>query len=292
MCCGAKNLIIMQLPDQLLKRSKEAHKGSYGYVLVVGGSVGLTGAVCFCAQSALRAGAGLVKVAVPQSLNSIIESKLTEVMSLPLDEIEGCLAARGFGKIKKSLDKVNLLVVGPGAGLHSSTQKLIIKIIKKIDKPLVLDADAINTLAINLKVLDKRKNKDITLTPHLGEFSRLIKTEVSQIVENRKELAKKFALRYNLNLVLKGHNTLVTDGKEIFENNTGNPGLATAGTGDVLGGLIAGLAAQGIDSFLAAKIGVYLHGLAGDLAAKEKTQNCLIASDLLSYLPQAIKSSC
>lgn len=281
----------MQWPVQLLKRKADTHKGSYGYVLLVGGSCGLTGAVCLSGQAALKAGAGLVKVAVPQSLNHIFEIKLTEVMSLPLADKKGHLLAKGFDKVKKSLDKVNVLVLGPGAGLASDTAKLITKIIKEIDKPMVVDADAINILSKNLEVLDKRKSKSIVLTPHPGEFSRLVKKEVSEIKKYRKELVKKFALRYNLHLILKGYKTLVTNGEELFENKTGGPGLATAGTGDVLSGIIAGFIAQGIDIYSAARCGVYLHGLAGDLAAEDKTESCLIASDLIDYLPEAIKST-
>ncbi|MCF7894443.1 MAG: NAD(P)H-hydrate dehydratase [Candidatus Omnitrophica bacterium] len=274
---------------QLLKRKPETHKGSYGQVLVVGGSPGLTGAVCLCAQAALRIGAGLVKVAVAESLHSIFEIKLTEEMSIPLADKKGHLSAKAFKTIERSLDKVSVLVLGPGAGLHPATQKLVIKIIKKVDKPLVIDADGLNILSLSLKVLKKNNNQNIVLTPHLGEFSRLVKKKIRQIKENRKELAKNFALRYNLNLALKGHRTLVTNGKMVFENDTGNPAMATAGTGDVLSGMIAGLIAQGINSYEATKLGVHLHGLAGDLAAQEKTQSCVVASDLINYLPQAIK---
>ncbi|MFO8053207.1 MAG: NAD(P)H-hydrate dehydratase [Candidatus Omnitrophota bacterium] len=273
----------------MLKRKPETHKGSYGQVVVVGGSPGLTGAVCLCAQAALRIGAGLVKVAVPQSLHSIFEIKLTEEMSIPLADKKGYLSVKAFETIEKNLDKVSVLVLGPGAGLNPATQKLILKIIKKVNKPLVIDADGLNSLSLNLKSLDKKNNQNLVLTPHLGEFSRLTKKEVSQIKEKRKELAKNFALRYNLNLALKGHRTIVTDGKMFFENNSGNPAMATAGTGDILSGMIAGLIAQGIDTYEATKLGVYIHGLAGDLAAQEKTQSCVIASDLIDYLPKAIK---
>jgi ADP-dependent NAD(P)H-hydrate dehydratase / NAD(P)H-hydrate epimerase len=281
----------MQSLVQLLKRKPETHKGSYGQVVVAGGSPGLTGAVCLCAQAALRIGAGLVKAAVPQSLHSIFEIKLTEEMSIPLADKKGHLSVKAFKTIEKNLDKVSVLVLGPGAGLNPTTQKLIIKIIKKVDKPLVIDADGLNALSLDLKSLEGKKNQNLILTPHLGEFSRLTKKRINQIKEERKELAKKFALRYNLNLALKSYKTIVTDGKMIFENNSDNPAMATAGTGDVLSGMIAGLIAQGIGIYEAAKLGVYLHGLAGDLAAQEKTQSCVIASDLINYLPKAIKKA-
>ncbi len=279
----------MRLPQQLLVREKDVHKGGCGRVLVVGGSPGLTGAVCLCAQASIRIGAGLVRAAVPRSLNTIFEVKLTEVMTFPLADIGGCLSGKDFNKIEKSLEAIDVLAVGPGIGMHPATKKLIERIIKKVDKLLILDADALNILALEPGILNERKSREVILTPHLGEFSRLTKKNIAEIKESRKELAKSFALRYNLHLVLKGPNTLVTDGKDFFDNTTGNPGMATAGTGDVLSGLIAGVAAQGVVPFLAAKTGVYLHGLSGDLAAKDKTENCLIASDLLDYLPEAIK---
>jgi len=259
--------------------------------LVIGGSCGLSGAVCLTARAALKVGAGLVRVAVPKSLNNIFEIKLTEEMSLPLPESKGCLCLKSFKAINEILEKSDVVVVGPGAGLNHKTQKLILKIIKSVNKPMVVDADAITALASKRKVLKKRKTKQLVITPHYGEFSRLTKTKVEEIKKDRKQLAEKFALRYNLTLALKGNRSLVTDGSQVFENSSGNPGMATAGSGDVLSGIIAGLIAQGLQAYEAAKLGVYLHGLSGDLAAKEKTQNCLIASDLIDYLPQAVKSS-
>ena len=233
-------LKIMRLPVQLLKRKPDTHKGDYGHILIIGGSRGLSGAVCLSTKAALRSGAGLVTVGVPKSLNDIFEIKLTEAMSLPLAEEEGALSQEAFSNIKSFLKKIDLIVLGPGAGLGISTRKLIIRIIKEIDKPMVVDADALTALALNPEVLLKRKTKTLVLTPHLGEFSRLVKLDVGKIKKKRKELVKKFALRYNLTLILKGSSTLVSDGRRIFENNTGNPGMATAGSGDVLSGIIAG----------------------------------------------------
>jgi len=277
---------------QLPKRLVDTHKGTYGHVFIVGGSLGLTGAVCLCAQASLKIGAGLVTVGVPRSLNDVFEIKLTEEMSLPLPDKNGYLSTSAFKEIHTFSGKASVIVLGPGAGHKNHTQKLIAKIIKSNNKPLVVDADGINALALYPHVLDKRKTKDIVLTPHLGEFSRLIKLDKEKIKTQRKSLVKETALRYNLNLVLKGNHSLVSDGRELFENSTGNPGMATAGMGDVLTGIVAGLIAQGLSCFEAAKLGVYLHGLAGDLAAEDKTQNCLIASDVIEYLPKAIKVSC
>ena len=279
----------MRLPVQLLKRKPDTYKGDYGHILIIGGSPGLSGAVCLCARAALRSGAGLVTVGVPKSLNNIFEIKLTEAMSLPLADKGGVLSQEAFSNIKSFLKKADLIVLGPGAGLRASTKRLITRIVKEIDKPMVVDADALTALASNPEALLKRKTKTLILTPHLGEFSGLVKLDVSKIKQKRKELVKKFALRYNLILVLKGNRTLVSDGRRTFENNTGNPGMATAGSGDVLSGIISGLLSQGVDQFQAAKLGVYLHGLAADIAARDKTENCLIASDIIEYLPSAIK---
>ncbi len=281
----------MQLPVLLRKRKPDSHKGDYGYVLVVGGSPGLTGAACMTSISALRIGAGLVTAAVPKDLNPIFETKLTEVMSLPLKDDKGFLSLEGFSGISSILDRVDVVAIGPGASRHPSAQMLMLKLIKEVNKPLVIDADGINALVGNISVLKKRKTKDIVLTPHLGEFSRISRISVEKIKKNRKSLVKEFALRYNLTLVLKGYGSLISDGKKTIENKTGNPGMATAGSGDVLTGMIAGLIAQGLSCFEAAKIGTYLHGLTGDLAAKEVTQNCLVASDIIEYIPKALKRS-
>jgi hydroxyethylthiazole kinase-like uncharacterized protein yjeF len=282
----------MKLPKQFYKRNVNTHKGDYGSVLVVGGSEGLTGAACLCAQAALRMGAGLVRVGIPRSLNSIFEIKLTEVMSLPLEEEDGCLSLKAFAQIENIVGKIDVIALGCGASQHPETQELLLKIIKNIDKPLVVDADGLNALSTDIAVLTQRKTKQLVLTPHAVEFSRLTQHDTDSIVKKRKALVKNFAFQYNLTLVLKGHRTLISDGKKLFENTTGNPGMATAGSGDVLTGIIAGLIAQGLDTFEAAQWGVYLHGVAGDLAAREKTEFCLIASDIIDYLPKAIKKSC
>ncbi|MEM7817089.1 MAG: NAD(P)H-hydrate dehydratase, partial [Candidatus Aenigmatarchaeota archaeon] len=233
----------MKLPTFLWKRKPDTHKGDYGYVLVLGGSVGLTGAVCLCAQASLRIGAGLVRVGVPKSLNSIFEIKLTEVMSLPLEEEDGYLSISAFSKIKDFIQKIDVIALGCGAGRHQSTQKLFLKLLSEIDKTFVVDADGINALVDNLEVLKNRRAKNLVLTPHLGEFSRLIKLDIKKIKENRKELVKDFSSRYNLVLLLKGYHSIVSDGKKLYENKTGNPGMAKAGSGDVLTGIIAGLIA-------------------------------------------------
>ncbi len=281
----------MLLPPPLRKRNSDTHKGDYGRLLILGGSPGLTGAICLASEAALKIGAGLVTVGIPESLNSIFEIKLTEVMSLPLTETrDRTLSSKSFKGIKDFSEKIDVLAIGCGAARHPATQNLILRIAERLNKPMVIDADGVNALASKLTVLKKRRTNKLILTPHLGEFARLIRKNVEYIKERRKELAKHFSLKYNLVLVLKGHRTIITDGKKLFENKTGNPGMATAGSGDVLTGIISGLVAQGIEFFEAAKLGVYLHGLSADIAAKDKTPACLIASDIIEYLPRAIKS--
>ncbi|MBN3039961.1 MAG: NAD(P)H-hydrate dehydratase [Candidatus Omnitrophica bacterium] len=273
-----------------LRRKTDTHKGDYGHVLIVGGSSGLTGAVCLAGRSCLKSGAGLVTAGVPESLNTIFETKLTEVMTLCLPCERGCLSQSAFPLLSKFIEKIDVLVLGPGASLSKTTQVLMRKIISQINKPMVIDADAITALSFDLSILDKRKAKDIVLTPHLGEFSRLIKKDKQVIKKKRKELVKNFSIRYNLSLVLKGHRTLISSANKLIENKTGNPGMATAGMGDVLSGIIAAFIAQGFNAHEAAKTAVYLHGLAADLAVKDKTENCLIASDVIDYLPKAFKA--
>ena len=282
----------MRLPVQLRKRNPDTHKGDYGHVLIVGASPGLTGAVCLCAQGSLRAGAGYVTVAVPASLNTIIEIKLTECMSLPLPQTASAgISLQAYRKVARFAGKADVLALGPGAGREPSTQKLLRKLIETAQKPVVIDADGINALCSHGACLAKAKKRNCILTPHEGEFSRLIKKPVDEVRRDRKGLANSFALKYNLVLVLKGNRTIVTDGERFFENPTGNPGMATAGSGDVLTGIISAFLAQGLPPFEAAASGVYMHGYAGDLASRAKGQVSLIAGDIIEYLPQAFLKS-
>ena len=283
----------------LVKRRGDTHKYNYGHTLIIGASKGLSGAICLASLSALRIGAGLVTVGIPSELNNIFEIKLTEIMTLPLKSFRGILKSEAFKEMKEFIlrKKVNVVGIGPGLGNTSSTQKLVERVIKELELPLILDADAINSISLRPEMLKESKAR-VILTPHLGEFSRLIKKPLDFIKNNRKKLAKEFSLRYNLTLVLKGYKTLVVDKGRIYENKSGNPGMATAGSGDVLLGIICGLISQiknlsykEANLFEAVKLGVYLHGLAGDLAVEEKTQASLIASDIIEYLPLAIKEA-
>jgi NAD(P)H-hydrate epimerase len=276
--------------SSLKKRPRDSHKGNFGRIFILAGSRGLTGAAVLCSNAALRSGAGLVTLGIPSSLNAIMSKKLTEVMTLSLAETkELTLALKAEDSILKKIKNSDIVVLGPGLSQNPETQKLINRLIPKIDKPMVLDADALNAISKNPGVLKKIKSKYV-VTPHLGEMSRLIDRSTEYIKNNRLIVAKKFSCDYNAVVVLKGASTIVAgpDGK-YYINTTGNPGMATAGSGDVLAGIIAGFSGQGLDMFNAAKLGVYIHGIAGDIAAKDKGEVGLIAGDLLESIPYAIK---
>jgi len=285
----------MRLPTQLLQRNPNAHKGDFGHIFILAGSARFSGAAVLCSAAAMRSGAGLVTLGIPKSLNSaMIKIKPKEVMTLPLPETsDGTLSLSGYKKIKDFVKNADVLVVGPGVTQNKSTQGLTRKVISKIDKPLVIDADGLNALVGRLDLLRIRGGKlraGRVLTPHPGEMARLLRISVAIVQKKRKEFAKKFAKAYNLTVVLKGHDSIVADYQgNLYINKTGNPGMATAGSGDVLTGMLAAFLGQGLGAFMAAKYAAYLHGLAGDLAAKEKTQAGMIASDIINKIPQAIK---
>jgi hydroxyethylthiazole kinase-like uncharacterized protein yjeF len=284
----------MRLPTLLLRRKANSHKGDFGHVLIIAGSRNYSGAALLCSLAAMRSGAGLVTLGVPESLsNAVIKMKPKEVMLLPLRETaNAALSLSAYKKIKDFSAKADVVVLGPGLSQGKSTLSLARKLISQINKPAVLDADALNALAGHLNYLTTKNADLITriLTPHPREMSRLTGKSVSYIQSHRKDVAIKFAKDYKVILVLKGHNTIVADYKGgVYINKTGNPGMSTAGCGDVLTGMIGAFVGQGLSGFNAAKYAVYLHGLAGDLAAKEKTQISLIASDIIDKIPQAIK---
>ncbi len=271
------------------KRKKDTHKGDYGHVFIVAGSRGLTGAASLCASATLRSGAGLVTLGIPFSLNIAMEVKLTEPMTYPLPETpKGTLSLKARKDILNKVSDSDVVVLGPGLSCNPETKQLIRELIVKIKKPMVLDADALNAVSEGVSILKKIKNEYI-VTPHPGEMARLIEKKVSYVRSNRATIAKKFSSQYNAVVVLKGYGTVVAQKNRTYINKTGNPGMATAGSGDVLAGVIAGFLSQGLKAFDAARIAVYIHGLAGDLAAKEKTEPGLIAGDILEKLPEAIK---
>ncbi len=284
----------MKIPSDIRKllpnRRPDTHKGDYGHVFVIAGSAGMTGAAALTSMGALLSGSGLVTLGIPKSLNPILAAKLTEVMTKPLPETDDQTLSEGaFSKIIKFAEKVNCVAIGPGLSRNSGTEKLVNELVVSLDKPMVLDADGINALEGNASILSSVK-APIVITPHPGEMARLVSLSREAIVKEKEKVAKNFSSKYNVVCVLKGHRTVVAGpGGKAYVNLTGNPGMASGGVGDVLTGMIASFIGQGIRPFDAAKLGVFLHGLAGDLAAKEKGEISLIASDILNKLPQAIK---
>jgi len=275
----------------LLRRKVDSHKGDYGHILILAGSSRFSGAALLCGESALRSGAGLVTLGIPKSINlPLIKSKPKELMTLPLPETnEGTLSLKAFEKISALLKNTDVLIIGPGLGRNKSTYALVKKIMRKTGQAKVLDADALNALSGHLEILKSHKGQ-LILTPHQKEMSRLFGITTGVIKNNRKLIAKKFAKHYNSVIILKGHNSIVTDGaRGFYINRSGNPGMATAGSGDVLSGIVGAFLAQGLDAFKAAKYAAYIHGLAGDLAAEEKTEMGLIASDIIERIPDALK---
>ncbi len=274
--------------NRLKQRDPQSHKGMFGRVLVLAGSRGLTGAACLCSQAALFSGAGMVTLGIPSSLNIVAEIKLTEVMSLALPETsEASLAEKAFAPIVEFCDRATIIAVGPGLSRNKETQSLIRRLVREITLPMVIDADGLNALIQEAKILKQGKGPRI-ITPHPGEMSRLAGVSTGEIEKDRTGLAKKFSSSYNVVTVLKGAGTVVAapDGR-VFVNNTGNPGMATGGTGDVLTGVVAALLGQGLEPFEAAKTAARVHGLAGDLAVKNVGQLSLTPTDVLNNLSQA-----
>lgn len=272
-------------------RRPEGHKGTYGRVLVVGGSQGLSGAAAMASTAALKAGAGLVTLAVPASLHSIMGVKLTEVMTQPLPETEEVsISLAAAPAVRELAGSADVIAVGPGMSTHQDTVAFIRELLNFAEQPLVIDADGLNALAGAEELVADCQAVPV-LTPHPGEMAKLLGIKTEDVQNNRIEAALEAARKYNSIVVLKGNRTVVcsSDGT-IYINPTGNPGMATGGAGDVLTGIIAGLLGQGLNPLDAAVAGVYFHGAAGDLAAAEKGMLSMTAGDILEYLPQATKS--
>ncbi|MDW7672992.1 MAG: NAD(P)H-hydrate dehydratase [Bacillota bacterium] len=272
------------------KRQLESHKGSYGHVLIISGAPGMTGAAFLASEGALTSGAGLVTLGIPSSLNNIMEQKLTEVMTKPMPETAaGTLSLAALDTIAALSEKMSVMVIGPGLSQEPETQQLVCQLVERATIPLIIDADGLNALAANLDVFT-RINVPCLITPHPGELSRLLGKPVEQIQGNRLEAALEAAVKLGVTVTLKGNKTIIaTPDGEAWLNLTGNPGLATGGTGDVLTGIIGGLVAQGLKVKKAGILGVYLHGQTGDEISADKGMMGLKASDLLEYLPRVLK---
>jgi hydroxyethylthiazole kinase-like uncharacterized protein yjeF len=280
----------MPLPAPLLRRNPKAHKNQFGHVLILAGSPTMLGAAALSGLAAMRSGAGLVTLGVPKSLNLTLQKKISPViMTWPLPETsQQTFSLLAYQDLKKRLNSFQAIAIGPGLSQNTNTQRFILKVIENVKQPLVIDADALNAISENTRSLTKISNTKV-LTPHPGEMARLTHLPKVYIEGHRQTVAKDFAKTHKVILLLKGHETIVAsaDG-EIYVNKTGNPGMATAGSGDVLTGMIAAFLAQGLSGFEAAKWAAFLHGRAGDLAAKAKTKISIIAMDIVENIPRAM----
>lgn len=276
--------------DILPQRPAYANKYSVGSLLCVCGSYSMAGAAVLCAKAALRMGAGLVRMAVPESIYPIVSASVPEAVFLVLPESEsGVISKKATGEIIKYANKSDAVLAGCGSKMCEDTKSIVLSLLYECKTPLILDADGINAVAKHINVLRDRVYPTV-LTPHEGEMSRLTGLSSAYIRENRQEVAQSFADEYGVTLVLKGKDSLITaKNSQCYVNPTGNAGMAVAGSGDVLAGMIASLASQGAEVTLSAVAGAYLHGLAGDIAKDELTEYSLIPSDIIERIPKAIK---
>ena len=267
----------------LPRRKRDSHKGDYGKLLLLCGSRGFTGAAALSAMGALRAGAGLVYLGVPESIYAIEAVKLTEPVVLPLPDDGGMVSKEAVPVIRELLPKMDAVLFGCGSGLGEGPEAVLKLLLAEFHKPLVLDADGITLLSGHIDLLRGRTGP-VILTPHDGEFQRLNPGPGDRAVQTM-EMAK----RLGATVLRKGHRTLITDGETCWENSTGNPGMAAGGSGDVLAGIIVSLLGQGIGPLEAAACGAYLHGLAGDVCAGELGEYGMLPTDLLERLPRLLK---
>ncbi len=278
--------------SQLLhRRNRQAHKGHFGHCLIIAGSPGKTGAAALSANSAVRAGSGLVTLAVPDKLHPILEVKTTEAMTVSLpDAGTGYLANSAFPAIGKLLAGKDALAIGPGIDRRPGTVALVHALVETVDLPMVIDADGLNALADDITVLRRKKSANIVLTPHPGEMARLLGTSIPDVEAIRISVAQEFARNYGIYLVLKGARTIIASPNGMSSiNGSGNPGMATGGMGDVLTGIIVSLLGQGYRTENACRLGVFLHGYAADLVAEEKGEIGMSATDVQEKLPYACK---
>jgi NAD(P)H-hydrate epimerase len=281
-------LVVTEVPH-LPPRPLDANKGTFGRVLIVAGSRGMSGAAVLCASAALRGGAGLVRLAVPEGILPIVAAANPCYTTAPLpQDAHGRLSTAALPEMLELTQVSTAVTIGPGLGQSDDIGEMLVKILEQTTPPLVLDADALNVLAGRPGALLKHRGP-IVLTPHPGEFARLRGCDIPTVQAHRQELAADFARTHGVVVALKGHGTVVTDGRRVYVNTTGNPGMATGGTGDVLAGLIAALIGQKLEAFAAAQLGVYLHGRAGDLARQQIGEVSLVAADLLDFLPRAFQ---
>lgn len=281
---------VQNLP-RMPRRPADSHKGRFGTILVIAGSRGMAGAAALTGASALRSGAGLVRVACPAEVQPTVASFEPSYMTYPLpDDGEGMIRFQAaLPALERLAAQADVIAVGPGLGQSDDVRSLVHWLIGSCDRPLVLDADALNVLAADATILEG-VSRPVVLTPHPGEFARLAGIDVAEVQGDRVARAARLAAAAGpLVVVLKGSGTVVTDGRRAYVNRTGNPGMATGGAGDSLTGVIAALIGQKLPAFEAAQLGVYLHGLAGDIARDQNGTIGMIAGDIVDAIPDAFE---
>jgi len=272
--------VLEHLPD----RKPASHKGDFGRILLLCGSRGYTGAAALASMGALRCGAGLVYLGVPESVYPILAVKLTEPVVFPLPDGEGMLRQSAAAQVLDMLPRMDAVLIGPGLGKSAGTAAVLEAVLKNAGCPVVVDADGINLLAEHKDIL-RGRTCPMVLTPHDGEFARL----AGAAGADRRGEAMALAKELSCVVVRKGHGTVITDGEVCFRNPTGNPGMAVGGSGDVLAGMITALIGQGLDPVTASACGAWLHGAAGDLCAETMGQYAMLPTDLLDHLPRLLK---
>lgn len=276
--------------NNMPKRPDNAHKGSMGTLLNISGSYSMAGACVLSSLSALRSGVGLVKIALPKSIYPIVSSSVYEAVYLPLgDDTCSTVDVSSLEYLLSQATESAAVLLGCGLQNTAKTREFVSEFVLNNDKPILIDADGINALSMNIDILAQTK-APVVLTPHPKEMSRITGYSVEHICANRQQVAQDFAKKFSVTVVLKGHNTIVTDGVSTYVNNTGNSGMAKGGSGDVLSGIIASLMAQGVDVLTSACMGVYIHGLSGDMAAHSLSKTAMLPSDLINTLPQVFRS--
>ncbi|MGM0378123.1 MAG: NAD(P)H-hydrate dehydratase [Bacillota bacterium] len=285
------NLIKLEMIKKFLpKREQNSHKGTYGKAFIIAGSIGLTGAAILTCKAALKSGIGLLKLYIPESVDTVISSNIAEVITKPLKEArDGIISLSSIDEIIKDSKNADVIAIGPGCTNTNELKEIVKRFINKYEKTLVLDADGLNALSKEVSLLNNRVGQTI-LTPHLGEMSRLIDKSVEYIEKNKISVAKEFSQKYNVILVLKGARTIISrPNGNIYINLNGNSGMATAGTGDVLTGIITSFVAQGIESWKACILGVFIHGYTGDYMVEKKGKYGLVAGDLVDGVGKVLK---
>lgn len=274
----------------LKRRDRQAHKGNFGHAFIIAGSTGKTGAAALAANSAVRTGSGLVTLAVPESINHILEVKTTEAMTLPVpDAGTGHLTTHAIATLEKHLPGKSAIAVGPGIDRRPATVTLVQTLVENVSLPMVIDADGLNALAEDTRILHRRSSQNIVLTPHPGEMERLLGSSIPDVAAIRISVAQEFARTFGVYVILKGARTIIAAPNGMAAiNGSGNPGMASGGMGDVLTGIIVSLLGQGYSTWNACRLGVYLHGLAGDLVAMEQGEAGMTATDLTDRIPLAI----